>query len=257
MKAKELLQSINEHVDTLAKETDAFVKSEQFKEYLDTMAKFWEYSFRNQLLIHYRMPDASKVAGFKTWKELGRTIKKGEKAIKIIAPFTKENDEGEKETYFFPVNVFDISQTDGEDLTDLSIRLQGSNYDWLLDKLVSLCESKGINVEFANLGVNELFGYARGGKVFISKKDPVNTQVNTLVHELAHEMLHFTKDKPSEKFREIQAEGVAHVVCTHFGLKTKSFVYLGLKKASSEDIMHNLEVIAKTSKEIIEKVTSL
>ena len=75
MKAKELLQTINKHVDTLAKETDAFVKSAQFQEYLDTMAKFWEYSFRNQLLIHYRMPDASKVAGFRTWKDLGRSVK--------------------------------------------------------------------------------------------------------------------------------------------------------------------------------------
>jgi len=256
MKSAELIKEINSKIKDLAKETDALQKSAQFQEYLDTMAKFWEYSFRNQILIHNRMPEASRVAGFRTWKNLGRFVKQGEKAIKIIAPFTTKDPEGKEETYFFPVNVFDISQTQGEDLPNIDIQLEGNSYQWMLDKLLEICKNKQIKVEFANLGVNDLYGYASGGKICISKKDSVNTQVNTLVHELAHELLHFPKEKLSEKFREIQAEGVSYVVCKHFGLETKSYMYLGLKKANSKEIMHNLEVIARTSREIIEKLAS-
>ena len=88
----------------------------------------------------------------------------------------------------------------------------------------------------------------------VSSQDSVNTKVNTLVHEIAHELLHQQGEGKSlsKQQKEIQAEGTAYVVCKHFGLETKSFTYLALYEADSQQILENLEAIAKASKEVIE-----
>jgi hypothetical protein len=250
------LQHVEEKLRELAAETDAMRKSAEFQHYLDTMARFWQYSYRNQLLIHFALPSATRVAGFKAWQSLGRRIKKGAKAIPILGPVTrleKQDDGSEKELIvnFRPVNVFDISQTEGKELPHLDVTLQGDDQQKLLNALSDFCEVKKIALDFKNLGVNGLYGYSQGGKVVISSKNSVNTQVNTLVHEIAHELLHHPSHL-SEQQKEIEAEGTAYVVCKHFGLKTKSFTYLAMYKADSKEIMAHLEAIARASKEVIE-----
>ena len=99
-----------------------------------------------------------------------------------------------------------------------------------------------------------MYGYSQGGQIVVSSLDSVNTKVNTLVHEIAHELLHQDGEGKmlSKQQQEIQAEGTAYVVCKHFGLSTKSFTYLALYKADSQQILENLEAIAKASKEVIE-----
>src|SRR3990170_101339 len=62
--------------------------SEGFREYLKVASKFHAYSFNNQVLIWSQMPDASRVAGFHAWQEMGRTVRKGEHGIAIFAPMT-------------------------------------------------------------------------------------------------------------------------------------------------------------------------
>ena len=84
--SNKLLKEIEANLKELASETDNVKKSKFFKNYLDTMSKFWQYSYHNQLLIHFKMPEATRVAGFVKWKELDRNVKKGSKAIKILAP---------------------------------------------------------------------------------------------------------------------------------------------------------------------------
>ena len=106
---KELKEKIQEHKN-----------SEEFKNYLDTMAQFHSYSFYNCLLIATQFPEATRVAGFRTWQRLNRFVKKGEHGIFILAPCkTKKKDEKTDEEipvlYFRSVCVFDISQTDGQD----------------------------------------------------------------------------------------------------------------------------------------------
>lgn len=245
---------IKEKLQQLADETDTVKKSEVFKNYLDTMAKFWEYSYHNQLLIHFAMPSATRVAGFKTWQELGRQVKKGSKSIRILAPF-KSKEEDEEIVGFFPVCVFDISQTDGEELPELSIKLTGDDQTRLLGFLEDFCTARNIKLEYQDLGVNGVYGYSKDGAIVVSSNDSVNMKVNTLVHEIAHELLH-RHSKSDKKQKEIQAESVAYVVCKHFGLTTKSFTYLALHEASSEEIMKNLEAIAGASKEIINFISS-
>lgn len=252
------LQLVKEKLQFLAAETDNVKKSAEFQQYLDTIAKFWEYSYHNQLLIYFALPTATKVAGFRTWSKLGRFVKKGSKAIHILAPFTgtKVNEQNEEEqyTYFVPVNVFDVSQTEGKELADLNIQLEGNDQQKLLDALTTFCEVKNIKLDFQNLGVNGLYGYSQGGRVVVSSGDSVNMQVNTLVHEIAHELLHHPSEL-SKQQKEIQAEATAYVVCKHFGLETKSFTYLALHDVDATQIMANLEAIAKASKEVIEFVS--
>ncbi len=260
-KSSELINEIEIRLKDLATETDEFKRSEFFKQYLDVMSKFWKYSYFNQMLICCRMPDATRVAGFRTWQELNRNVTKGSKAIKILAPYKKKvtdkdpvtNEEKEKQvTLFIPVSVFDISQTEGEDMPDIDITVTGDNYKGFLDNLVSLCNEKNIKVDFKNLGVNGLFGYSKGGEIAITNTESINTQVNTIIHEIAHELLHKGKNTFSKQEREIQAEGTAYVVTKHFGMENKSFNYLALYDADYKKIMDNLKSVAEASKEIIE-----
>ena len=257
MSAHDHLALVKDKLTQLAKDTDDAKKSAQFQNYLDTMSKFWEYSYHNQLLIHYAKPDATRVAGFQTWRKLGRQVKKGAKAIRIVAPFTslKVNEKSGKEeavTYFSPVCVFDVAQTEGDELPDL-VRLPGDDYREVLTTLMEFCEISGIKLDFEKLGINGLFGYSRGGAIKIAAGESVNTQVNTLVHEIAHEILHWGDRKDlTKQEKEIEAEATAYVVCKHFGIPVKSHNYLASYDVTAEKIMQHLEAIARASKQILE-----
>jgi hypothetical protein len=260
-KAKQFVLEVVQHLKELAKETDEVKKSEFFKQYLETMSKFWKYSYHNQLLIVHQMPKASRVAGFRKWKELGRWVRKGSKAIRILAPRfqkTAELDEKsgeliEKEEVvdFIPVPVFDISQTEGEPLPEVEITVKGDNYKGFLDSLVEFCKSKKIKVDFKALRVNGLYGYSKGGQIAVTNTESINTQVNTMIHEVAHEILHIRKTLSKQR-TEIQAEGVAYVVTKHFGMENKSYNYLAIYNADYKKIMGNMKAIAGASREIIE-----
>ncbi len=252
-----------DYVRQLAEEADEFRKSAAFREYLDTMARFWQYSYHNQLLIHVQKPIASRVAGFRKWNDLGRKVLKGSKAIKILAPYTKKAKEKdiatgeEKEvtrTYFWPVNVFDVSQTDGKELPSIDIEVTGDSHKEALNKLLAFCATKNITVEFKDLGINGLYGYSQGGKIAIDSKQAVNMQVSTLVHEIAHKLLHQTPEGKTfpKNEKELQAESTAYVVCKSIGLNPKSPNYLALYKADKEGIMANMETISITARRILE-----
>jgi hypothetical protein len=93
-------------------------RSDAVTAYLQTAAKFHRYSLGNQLLIAWQRPDASHVAGFNTWKSVGRFVRNGEKGITILAPMkltrpaANDAEEGTTAEYvrFRTVAVFDISQ---------------------------------------------------------------------------------------------------------------------------------------------------
>ena len=255
------IKEVVEHLKQLAAETDEVKRSEIFKRYLETMSKFWRYSYHNQLLIVHQMPRATRVAGFRKWREMGRWVRKGSKAIRILAPRfrkmlvydeeTKGFIEKEEVVYFVPVPVFDLSQTEGQPLPEVQISVEGDNYRSFLDNLLAFCESKKIKVNFRNLGINGLYGYSKGGQIAITNTESINTQVNTMIHEVAHEILHRGKTLPKQE-TEIQAEGVAYVVTRHFGMENKSFNYLALYDADYKKIMENLKAISRAAKEIIE-----
>jgi len=247
----------DDYVRQLAEETDEYRKSACFKEYLDTMARFWHYSYRNQLLIHVQNRNATRVAGFRKWNELGRKVNAGEKAIKILAPFTKKVQkkdlQEETQTYFCPVNVFDVSQTNGKELPKIDIEIKGDDYKPFLNKLLAYCKQQKIEVEFKELGINGLYGYSKGGKIAIDSKQNTNTQVNTLIHEIAHELTHYSFEgkKFSKQEKEIQAEATVYVVSKIMGFENKSPNYLALYTNDKEKILENFEIISKNTKQIL------
>ena len=257
-KTNEFVKEVEDSLKALAEETDNVKKSDFFKQYLETMSRFWKYSYHNQLLIHFAMPKATKVAGFRKWQELKRYVTKGSKAIKILAPCFKtvkvtdaNNEEKEEQiTFFFPVNVFDISQTEGQQLPEIEITVTGDNYKDFLESLSIFCNERSIKLNFKNLGVNGLYGYSTGGMIAISSTESINTQVNTMIHEIAHELLH-KESKLDKQQMEIQAEGTAYVVTKHFGLENKSFNYLAMYDADYTKIIDNIRAVAEASREIM------
>ncbi|MBU0716961.1 MAG: DUF1738 domain-containing protein, partial [Planctomycetes bacterium] len=203
--------------------------SEQLTAYLAAMARFHNYSFGNIMLIATQQPDASYVAGFRTWKKLGRFVKKGEKGIVIIAPMLirpKDNDQadGDDRTMlrFKAVYVFDVSQTDGEPLPEFAH--VGGNPNGHTDRLKALIASNGIVLEYTDT-LAGAEGVSRGGRIELLSNLTPAQEFEVLTHELAHELLHKrdAAERPaSKKIRETEAEAVAFVVCQAIGLDTNS-----------------------------------
>src|SRR5690606_33682800 len=113
--------------------------------WLKSMSAFHTYSFRNQLLIVVQRPDATRVAGFRAWKKLGRFVRKGEKGIAILRPqlnrksatmadvkagkadVDKDGNPVFQWMSFRVAFVFALEQTDGEPLPSLSVTDHGSS----------------------------------------------------------------------------------------------------------------------------------
>jgi hypothetical protein len=186
--------------DALKELTEALKqgKSEALVRYLDSISKFHRYSFSNCLLIVIQNPDATLVAGFHRWKQLGRWVKSGEKGIAILAPLisrqakngelSDEGDEPEDRKAralrgFRVVHVFDVSQTEGKELPSLG-GISGDPGDKVA-RFENLIRSKGIELCFVE-SLEGALGLSEGGKISVlSTLSPAET-FSTLVHELAH-----------------------------------------------------------------------
>ncbi len=205
------------------------------KQYFKAMGNFHSYSFTNIMLIARQFHTATKIAGFHTWRKLERHVLKGEKAIKIIAPLVRKNDNSvstDKDIFGFRVvNVFDISQTDGKELPEISkVKGDPTEYSNKLNQLIS--ENK-IELEYSdNIAA---YGCSTGGKITIKSGLSPAEDFSVRVHELAHELLHQkTKEKLSKKQKETEAEAVAFVVCSSIGLDTNSAFTDYIQKCTKE-----------------------
>lgn len=135
------------------------------------------------------------VAGFDAWKKRGRGVKKGEKGICILAPLIrkKEEEQKEKEVFAFrAVHVFDVSQTDGEELPEFT-RVSGDADQWLV-KLHAVTSQRGVELSYEDdLGGAD--GYSKGGSICLLSGQPSAVEFSVLAHELAHEQLHHGPDR--------------------------------------------------------------
>ncbi len=189
-KAQELRARIDGSLATLANAVDEVRASEAFRAYLNTQAKFYRYSWHNCMLIGMQRPSATQVAGYRQWQKLGRQVRKGEKSIAIIAPCTYkrevERDDGETDTeagvYFRAVSVFDIAQTDGQDLPTVEAPTIDGAADDLLAKMVSVACSRDIQVNFGAIP-SGAFGVSKGGTIDIDYTHATGQQAKTLAHE--------------------------------------------------------------------------
>lgn len=202
--------------------------SEEWMRYLSTQAKFRRYSFQNTMLIALQRPDATQVAGFHAWRKLGRSVRKGEKGIKILAPRIGKDDDGEKVVRgFMTVTVFDVAQTDGEDLPAAPVEhLSGDDaFGWfshLLDYAVGLGWTVDIEADLG--GPN---GSASHDQKRISIQAGMSGQqkVKTFAHELGHALLHGPEDRPPREVCEVEAESVAFVVCEALGIASDDYSF--------------------------------
>src|SRR5665213_1486029 len=220
----------DELLDTLTEGIEALTTSDAWRAHLEVQGRFHHYSFSNALLISAQDPGASRVAGFATWKRLGRSVRKGENAIWILAPMTGKrtrNADGEERrpiVGFRPVPVFDVAQTDGDPLPEVCRALQGDDPTSCFDLLAARARNMGYSVVPAELpgGTNGDCAFALRRIRVECRNDPAQ-QVKTLAHELAHALLHEgTDDRP---LAELEAESTAYVVCRSLGLDTADYTF--------------------------------
>lgn len=241
-------------------------RSERLLEYLAFQARFHRYSFNNTLLIALQRPDATYVAGFQRWKELARFVRKGEKGIMILAPLLKrikreDNDdvesEGEKSSSrlvgFRVTYVFDVSQTEGEDLPQFSV-ITGDPGD-LIPVLRHLVSEQGIELRYEeHLGGAD--GLSEGGRIAVRQGLSAAEEFAVTVHEFAHELLHRgeRRKETTKTIRELEAEAVAFIVCRAAGLDglSRSSDYIQLYQGDKELLMHSLAHIQRVAAQIID-----
>ena len=229
-------------------------RSEVLTDYLKASSYFYDYSFANIMLIFSQRPSATRVAGFNTWKKVGRWVKRGEKGIVILAPLLKKDENGEKDLYGFKaVRVYDFSQTDGRRLPKFdSVHGDPGRFT---QSLATLASDQGIEVEYVD-SLNGADGVSTGGKVQVCKDLPEGEQFAVLAHELAHEFLHRGDRKASKKTKELEAEAVAFVVCSVLGLNTfnRSRDYIGLYGGDEKALADSLQEIQRTVKFLLSAV---
>jgi IrrE N-terminal-like domain/N-terminal domain of anti-restriction factor ArdC len=235
------------------KNTDAFellergiknlANQDNWLNHLKTQAVFHCYSFNNCCLIINQCPEASNVAGFHAWKKLNRSVKKGEKGIRILAPMTYKDAE-DPETVrvsFRSVAVFDVSQTEGEPLPEIATRLEGDD-NGVLNALKDFAINKGFEVVAEDLGeTNGRCSYRSPITITLNPNRSLLQQAKTLAHELGHALLHCGENytgHDAKSAMELEAESVAFIVLQHFGVDSGdySFGYISHWAASGNDM---------------------
>jgi antirestriction protein ArdC len=222
-------------------------RSETLTEYLRAMARFHAYSWFNVMLIFMQRPSATRVAGYKTWKKVGRWVRRGEKGIVILAPMLKKDDEGDTNVFGFkPVRVYDFAQTDGRKMPEFdSVHGDPAHF---YSSLVKLAWDQSIEVEYAD-DLDGADGVSMGGKVQILESLRPADRFSVLAHELAHELMHKKECDKDLKTKELEAEAVAFVVSSVIGLssRSRSADYISLWGGDDKKLADSLKSIQQTS----------
>ena len=279
-------EELREITDKLEQGVADIFASDRYKEMLDMIARFPEYSANNSLLILLQRPDARLCQSYTGWKSMDRYVKKGEKGIKILAPtpYTVLRDEPKldaagKQIYdkdgeavmetkeikvigYKVVNTFDISQTEGKELPTIGVNeLTGdvNNYGMMFQALVDTCP---VPIAFEKIG-----GGAKGYYHLVEERIAIQEgmsevqTVKTAIHEMAHQKLHAHQEKDQKQTRnskEVEAESVAYTVCQHYGIDTSdysfSYVVGWSEGKETPELKASLETIRKTAAEMIHAI---
>jgi len=221
----------DETFDRLTNGIAQLTSSETWTTWLRVQARFHRYSFSNALLVALQCPGASRVTGFHTWRRLGRTVRRGESALWILAPVTRRvasDDDPEQSTRvvtaFKPVPVFDISQTTGDDLPEICTRLSGDDPQGAYADLVQVARSIDFTVE-DHAFEDETNGDCshRSRRIRVSTRLQPAHRVKTLCHELGHALLH--SEPTNRGLAELEAESVAFIVCDGLGIQSDAWSF--------------------------------
>ena len=267
---------IRELTEKLEEGVKAVFESDRYKEYLQCMSKFHNYSINNCLLIAAQYPAASAVAGYRSWqKNFGRQVKKGEKGIKILAPCkykveTEEKDENgdpklKELTGFRVVTVFDLAQTEGKELPSIGAdELTGDvkDYEKIFKALVSISP---VPIRFEEIEGGAKGYYHDGEKRIALQSGMSEAQtIKTLLHEVSHATYHSREAMEEEtpidrRHKETEAESIAFCVGSALGIVDSSdytFPYLASWSSGKEtkELKDSLERIRSASDEMITKI---
>ncbi|MDP2326248.1 MAG: ArdC family protein [Gammaproteobacteria bacterium] len=230
----------------LAEGVAALREGPGWKQWLAIANAMPNYSLNNQILLMMQMPEAQMVCGYRKWAEFGRNVKKGEKALRVLAPSTRKIDqenpttgEAEKQTVitgFRMVPVFDVSQTEGDPLPTppRPVLLEGQAPEGLWEHLAAQVQTAGFTL--ARVPQTDLpIPTANGVTAFLSREVLVRNDVSdaqavkTLAHELGHVRLHDPTDASNlvqcRGTAEVEAESVAYLVSEHFGLDSSGYTF--------------------------------
>ena len=239
-------------------------RSEALTRYLKAIGRFHRYSLYNVMLIVSQNPNASYVAGFRTWNQLGRFVKKGEKGIMILAPIVRckpesSEDDGKESSRiagFRAAYVFDVSQTDGHELPQVGV-VHGDPREYS-DGLRRFAAAQKITIEYSE-DIAPAHGTSYGGRIALLPGQSPAEEFSTLVHELAHELLHRAdrREQTSRRVRETEAEATAFVVCHAIGLETGSaaYDYIQLWNGDKETLRRSLTYIQKAASQMLAALT--
>lgn len=238
--------------------------SEALTNYLSVMARFHRYSWNNCLLIALQRPNATHVAGFHAWHKFGRSVRKGEKGIAILAPVLvkrevrdEQKPEGEVNALqqlvgFRTAFVFDASQTEGKELPSFAAVTGDAAQQ--VATLKSFAGSRGIEIRY-DAGIAPARGVSYGGRIALLPGLPSAEEFSTLTHEVAHELLHRDerRKETNRTVRETEAEAVAFVVCKAIGLDTNTAAcdYIKLYNGNAATLTTSLHFVQKTAAEIL------
>ena len=260
MNSEHIKKVTNEAIEQLMEALNAG-HSEALTRYLEAMAKFRAYSFSNVLLILKQCPNASRVAGYRTWQSFGRQVRKGEKGLLILAPIVRKRTENADEsstdevhriTGFHSVYVWDESQTAGDNLPQIgSVTGDPSVY---LERLETFVRTNGIALDYS-ADIAPAKGMAEREKITLLPNQTPAETFATLVHEQAHVMLHQSgrRTGTNKRIRETEAEAVAFVVSKAIGLETATAAqdYLALYGADAKVLSESLDHVQRTASRIL------
>lgn len=281
-------ERMKEITDRLETGIQELFESERYKAYLTSMAKFHSYSFNNTLLI--AMQGGQLVAGYNKWRDdFHRNVKKGEKAIKILAPapFKAKKEvqkldaqgrpvmgkDGKPVTEvqeiqvpaFKIVSVFDVSQTEGEPLPSIGVEELTGSVERYGEFFKALEQTSPVPIGFEDIpGGSHGYYHLTEKRIAIQEGMSELQTLKTAIHEIAHSKLHAIDpeapaieqaDRPDSRTREVQAESVAYAVCQHYGLDTSDYSFGYVAGWSSgkdlKELKSSLETIRATAHELI------
>lgn len=278
--------ALNQHLQEGIKD---YFDSDNYKNFLEGMSHFNNYSVRNIQLIKAQLPEASMVASFNEWKKRNGHVNKGEKALYVQAPVTVikkdadgkpiiNSETGEKETltYFKPVPVFDISQVSPVKGKELNLPKMGEvipsqitkeYYQNVYRSLRDISQKEnGIPIRFRELEKTDGSYSPKTNEITIKKGMTYEQTLSTLIHEMAHSELH-NKKSLTERFegkltrssKELQAESIAYVVSNHLGFDTSndSFAYLASwsqEPDGLENLKAQLEIVQEEASSLMKRI---
>lgn len=261
---QELMTQVDERIKTLSEQL-AGGHSAELLNFMQFTARFHTYSLNNQLLIWMQAPEAAFVAGYHDWKALGRHVKQGAKAVRILAPITvldreaAPNAEGKrpfKVVGFKYVSVFADFDTDGEPLpTSAFMVVQGGDQAHR-DLLSQLSHAATVPVKWEDDPQSAAHGWTDGQRIILNTPKCAEQPAHALrvfFHEWAHVLLHFTdagkrpEDLPDRKTRELEADAAAYVLCSFHGIEAEAATgdYITSWGGNPEKLQTSLHRIAR------------